>query len=96
MLTITPVGALGTRTCAGEPVIRPEGIPDPEEFVACTDTKYSVEFCNPFNWQLLPTDPVEHCAIGLSESVSTYAVAVYPVIDDVPEKLGGDQLTTKV
>jgi hypothetical protein len=80
----------------GVPEIRPEELPLPELLVALTDTKYSVLFTSPVIRQLVALPPAEHWETETFESKLVNAVAVYPVRDDVPEKLGGVQLTTKV
>ena len=79
----------------GVPEIRPEELPLPELLVALTDTKYSVLFTSPVIRQLVALPPAEHWEIGTVETKLVNAVAVYPVMDDVPEKLGGVQFTTK-
>ena len=81
---------------AGIPEIRPEEFPVPEVLFATTDTKYSVLFTSPVIRQLVALPPAEHWETDTFEAKSVNAVAVYPVIADVPEKLGEFQLTTRV
>jgi hypothetical protein len=95
VVTVTPDGESGTRIKVGVAEIRPEEFPVPEEFVALTDTKYSVLFSSPVNRQLLPLPSVEQYEIGSFDSKSEYATASYPDMADVPVKLGALQLTTK-